>query len=64
VFVDIFLITAQDVIIASGCSGALEIVLNGLLNEGDSVLLPQPGFFLYQVKNPAHTYTYVDTVSA
>jgi len=41
--------TMQDVIIASGASGALEIAINGLMNEGDSLLMPNPGFALYQV---------------
>ena len=31
------------------CSGALEIVINGLVNEGDNLLVPKPGFPLYQV---------------
>ena len=39
----------QDVIIASGASGALEIAINGLMTEGDSLLMPNPGFALYQV---------------
>ncbi|TFJ85953.1 hypothetical protein NSK_002773 [Nannochloropsis salina CCMP1776] len=43
------LLTAEDVIIASGASGALEIVLTALLDEGDAVLIPRPGFALYQV---------------
>ena len=42
-------LTAEDVIIASGGSGALEIVMTALLNEGDVVLIPRPGFALYQV---------------
>lgn len=40
---------ADDVIIASGCSGALEIAINGMLNEGDNLLMPKPGFPLYEV---------------
>jgi tyrosine aminotransferase len=44
----------KDVIIASGCSGAIEIALNGLLNPGDNILLPRPGFPLYQVICEAH----------
>lgn len=40
---------ASDVVIASGCSGALEIAINGLVDEGDNVLVPRPGFPLYQV---------------
>ncbi|KAG0292216.1 hypothetical protein BGZ97_005658 [Linnemannia gamsii] len=34
-------LVAQDVIITSGCSGAF-------CNEGDNILLPRPGFSLYQ----------------
>jgi tyrosine aminotransferase len=41
-------LTPDDVIITSGGSGALEIALKALLNPGDNVLLPQPGFALYQ----------------
>lgn len=43
-----FPVTEDDVIIASGCSGALEIIMSGLLNPGDNILLPKPGFSLYQ----------------
>jgi len=42
-------LTADDVVIASGGSGALEIVMTALLNEGDALLIPRPGFALYQV---------------
>ena len=41
-------LTADDVIITSGGSGALEIAMKALLNPGDNILLPQPGFALYQ----------------
>ncbi|KAK1948187.1 Tyrosine aminotransferase [Phytophthora citrophthora] len=41
-------LTMDDIIIASGCSGAIEIALRGLLNPGDNILLPKPGFPLYQ----------------
>lgn len=44
-----FPITEDDVIIGSGCSGALELVITGLLNPGDNLLVPRPGFPLYQV---------------
>lgn len=44
-----YLINEDDVIIASGCSGALELVLSALLNEGDNILVPKPAFPLYQV---------------
>lgn len=42
-------LTANDIIIASGCSGALEIALSGILNPGDNILLPLPDFALYRV---------------
>jgi tyrosine aminotransferase len=42
-------VTEDDVIIASGCSGALELAISVLLNEGDNLLVPCPGFPLYQV---------------
>ncbi|KAF9283013.1 hypothetical protein BGZ74_002041, partial [Mortierella antarctica] len=38
----------QDVIITSGCSGALDMCIGVLCNEGDNILLPRPGFSLYQ----------------
>jgi tyrosine aminotransferase len=41
-------LTDADVIVASGCSGALEIAIKGLLSEGDNLLVPCPGFALYQ----------------
>ena len=42
-------INDDDVIITSGCSGALDLALTALLNEGDNILCPRPGFPLYQV---------------
>ena len=44
----------DDIIITSGCSGAIEIALQGLVNPGDNVLLPKPGFPLYQALCQAH----------
>lgn len=44
-----FEVAEDDVIIASGCSGALEIVISGMIDEGDNILAPCPGFPLYQV---------------
>jgi tyrosine aminotransferase len=41
-------LTVDDVVIGSGCSGALDLVFTALLNEGQSVLIPLPGFGLYQ----------------
>eukprot|EP01112_Ceratiomyxa_fruticulosa_P017799 TRINITY_DN5612_c0_g1_i1.p1 TRINITY_DN5612_c0_g1~~TRINITY_DN5612_c0_g1_i1.p1 ORF type:complete len:422 (-),score=72.12 TRINITY_DN5612_c0_g1_i1:29-1294(-) len=40
-------LTANDVILTSGASGAIELAMNVLLNPGDNILLPKPGFSLY-----------------
>lgn len=41
-------LTADDVILTGGTSGALELVLGALANEGDNILLPRPGFPLFR----------------
>lgn len=41
-------LTKDDVVIASGCSGALEMAISVLAHEGQTILLPQPGFSLYK----------------
>jgi tyrosine aminotransferase len=41
-------LTIQDVIIASGCSDALNLAIGVLCNEGQNILLPAPGFSLYE----------------
>ena len=38
----------QDVILTSGCSGAIDITLRALANPGDNVLIPTPGFSIYK----------------
>eukprot|EP00299_Pterocystis_sp_00344_P011190 c5173_g1_i1.p1 GENE.c5173_g1_i1~~c5173_g1_i1.p1 ORF type:complete len:430 (+),score=83.14 c5173_g1_i1:35-1291(+) len=40
--------TADDVVLASGCSGALDMCITVLANEGDNILIPCPAFSLYQ----------------
>ncbi|XP_067938146.1 tyrosine aminotransferase-like isoform X2 [Watersipora subatra] len=40
-------VTAQDVILTSGCSQSLEIVISLLANPGQNILIPRPGFPLY-----------------
>uniref|UniRef100_A0A1I7Y641 Tyrosine aminotransferase n=1 Tax=Steinernema glaseri TaxID=37863 RepID=A0A1I7Y641_9BILA len=40
-------INADDVILASGCSHALQLAIEALANAGDNILCPQPGFPLY-----------------
>jgi tyrosine aminotransferase len=48
----------DHVIVASGCSGALELVLSTLLDTNDHhpsiLLVPQPGYPLYQVIAESH----------
>jgi len=40
-------LTEGDVILASGCSGAILIALTALAAADDNILLPKPGFSLY-----------------
>ncbi|GBG27804.1 Tyrosine aminotransferase [Hondaea fermentalgiana] len=47
-------VEAADVFLASGCSGALDISLQALASPGDNILLPQPGFALYETLALAH----------
>lgn len=42
-------LSSRDVVIASGCSGALDLAIGVLAGEGDWILLPQPGFTIYGV---------------
>ncbi|CEP01204.1 Tyrosine aminotransferase [Plasmodiophora brassicae] len=50
-------LTANDVVLASGGSGAIDLCMTALLNPGDSLLIPQPGFSLYTTL--ALSYGYV-----
>jgi tyrosine aminotransferase len=47
-------IIGENVIIANGCSGALELALTALLDPGTVCLVPRPGFPLYQVIAESH----------
>lgn len=47
-------IRPDNVIIANGCSGALELALTALLDPGTILLVPLPGFPLYQVIAESH----------
>lgn len=40
-------ITAEDVILTSGCSSALDICISVLANPGQNILVPSPAFPLY-----------------
>lgn len=42
------LLSEDDVVLTAGTSGALEIAIGALANEGDNILLPQPGFPLFR----------------
>ncbi|KAI9091884.1 pyridoxal phosphate-dependent transferase [Phlyctochytrium arcticum] len=39
---------SKDVILASGCSGALDLCIGALADEGDNILIPCPAFSLYE----------------
>lgn len=41
-------LTSRDVILANGCSGALDLAINVLCTEGQNMLIPRPGFSLYE----------------
>jgi len=41
-------VTEHDVYLASGCSDALNIAIASIVNPGDNILLPVPGFSLYR----------------
>ncbi|XP_039273937.1 tyrosine aminotransferase-like [Styela clava] len=38
----------EDVFLASGCSNALELAISVLVNPGENILIPRPGFSLYK----------------
>jgi tyrosine aminotransferase len=41
-------LTSKDVILASGCSGAIDIAISVLADRGQNILIPKPGFSLYR----------------
>ncbi|EGC36283.1 hypothetical protein DICPUDRAFT_32147 [Dictyostelium purpureum] len=41
-------LNSKDIIIASGASGAIELAFSAILNPGDNILIPKPGFSLYE----------------
>lgn len=51
---NIVITSPDDVIVANGASGALELGLTALLDEGSVLLVPRPGFPLYQVIAESH----------
>jgi tyrosine aminotransferase len=47
-------VTPNNVIVANGCSGALELALTALLDEDSVLLVPRPSFPLYEVIAKSH----------
>jgi len=47
-------VSEDDVVIGSGCSGVLELCLTAMLDEDTNILVPKPGFPLYQVIADSH----------
>lgn len=41
-------VDAKDVILCSGCSGALDLCVTALANPGQNILMPRPGFSIYK----------------
>ncbi|CAG8677900.1 308_t:CDS:2, partial [Racocetra fulgida] len=41
-------LTSRDVVIGSGASDALNLAISALCNEGQNILLPRPGFSIYE----------------
>lgn len=41
-------ITPEDVILCSGCSHAIELVISVLADSGQNILVPRPGFMIYK----------------
>lgn len=39
---------AEDVILCSGCSHAIEMVIAVLADSGQNILVPRPGFMIYK----------------
>ncbi|XP_028037349.1 tyrosine aminotransferase [Bombyx mandarina] len=41
-------VTAEDVVLCSGCSHAIELAVSVLADSGQNVLVPRPGFMIYK----------------
>lgn len=41
-------VSPDDVILTSGCSHAIEMVITAIADSGQNVLIPRPGFSIYQ----------------
>jgi tyrosine aminotransferase len=45
---DDYKLTEDDIIITSGCSDALKMIIHSAVGEGETLLIPAPGFPLYK----------------
>lgn len=41
-------VSADDVILCSGCSHAIELVISVIAESGQNILVPRPGFMIYK----------------
>ncbi|KAL4234597.1 hypothetical protein ACF0H5_006238 [Mactra antiquata] len=41
-------VTSKDIVLTSGCSGALDLCITCLCNPGQNLLVPRPGFSIYK----------------
>lgn len=41
-------VKAEDVILCSGCSHAIELAITVLAESGQNILVPRPGFLIYK----------------
>ncbi|KAK6111657.1 tyrosine aminotransferase [Brugia pahangi] len=60
-------VTADSVLLTSGCSHAIEMAIEALANPGDNILVPAPGFPLYSTliksSNVESRYYYFDIMN-
>ncbi|EJW88459.1 tyrosine aminotransferase [Wuchereria bancrofti] len=60
-------VTADSVLLTSGCSHAIEMAIEALANPGDNILVPAPGFPLYSTLikslNVESRYYYFDILN-
>ena len=47
-------VSADDIILTSGCSHALQMAIEAVGNTGDNILVPRPGFPLYATLMKCH----------
>lgn len=41
-------VSPDDVILCSGCSHAIELVISVIADSGQNILVPRPGFMIYK----------------